>query len=121
MYVNDLGMRNLGKVNSYRGSARSRSSANGIVDAGSFVKQLQKALEGRDATAESKEVSDTNSKKSCCEQCDLNSRLITQMMTKSLYMQSGLGGLGLLGYSSAGTGNLAAYRSMMGLFSGVTL
>lgn len=119
MYVNDLGMRSANRVNSYRGSAGSRRNTGGsTVNADTFARQLQRTLAGRDTAAEAEEASGADSKKSCCEQCDLNSRLIAQMMTQSLYMQNGLGGMGLLGYSSEGTANLAAYRSMMGLLGG---
>lgn len=114
MYVNDLGMRNLDKVNSRRVNSYGRSRSSGSASAGGeagFAKQLEAAA-GRTQEAEGA------SAESCCEQCRENGRLITRLMTQSLYMQSGLGGTGLLGYPSVGTGNLAAYRSMMNLLGG---
>lgn len=125
MHVNDLGMRNAERVNSYRGSTLARRKTDtGVVDADTFAQQIRKALEERDKTAEAGEASGEDSGKSCCKQCELNTQLITQLMTRSLYMQSGLGGLGglgLWGYSSTGAAGLAAYRSMMGVLGGSIL
>lgn len=125
MHVNDLGMRNAERVNSYRGSTLARRRTDtGVVDADTFAQQIRKALEERDKTAEAGEASGEDSGKSCCKQCELNTQLITQLMARSLYMQSGLGGLGelgLWGYSSTGAAGLAAYRSMMGVLGGSIL
>lgn len=43
----------------------------------------------------------------CCEQCRLTSQLMVQLMSRSLYSQSGLG------YTPVGTGALNAYQNMI--------
>ena len=58
--------------------------------------------------------SQSQSGRSCCEQCRLTSQLMMQMFSRSLYCQ------GALGYSPVGTGAFSAYQNMLNLFGGST-
>lgn len=71
---------------------------------------------GAQNTAKSGEASpaQTGNANSCCEQCRLTSQLMVQMMSRSLYNQSGLG------YYPMGSGALSAYQNMMNLLGSNT-
>lgn len=58
-------------------------------------------------TEKSAATSRSKSTDTCCEQCRLTSQLMVQLMSRSLYGQSGLG------YTSMGTGALNAYQNMI--------
>ena len=114
MYINELGTRNIGNAFSYGNSSRRTSAL------GSFANELQKVLENRNTAgkADSDSAQSDGHENSCCKQCDLNSQLLSRMMVQNLFMRSGMGGLGLTGFSSLGTSALtaSAYGSMMNLF-----
>ncbi len=101
MYVNNLGTRDVAKLHSYMGSNKASKGKD------SFAEKLQKAVE------QSTAGQDTDS---CCEKCKQTSQLVSQMMLRNVFMQSGLGGMGLMGFSSIGMGNLTSYQSMMNMF-----
>lgn len=50
----------------------------------------------------------------CCEQCRLTGQLMLQLMSRSLYSQSGLG------YTPVGTGALNAYQNMINILGNHT-
>ena len=119
MYINNLGMRDVQKLQGVK-------SVGGIVSGSrNFSEILQKAAENRIGDQAAAEDS-----QACCETCRQTGRLVRQMMLQNLYLQSGLGGSlggwrnlagfasGGLGLSSGSLGALAAYQGLAGLFSG---
>lgn len=67
-------------------------------------------------TEKSAEASPSRSKNAdtCCEQCRLTGQLMLQLMSRSLYSQSGLG------YTPVGTGALNAYQNMINILGNHT-
>ena len=123
MIVNEAMVKEVNQYYARRGGKRA-------VNFTSFANYIQKAAFRNSAAAKTAEQPEANADKlsadrtkesspsqsgnstSCCEQCRLTSQLMVQMMSRSLYSQSGLG------YSPAGTGALSAYRNMMNLLGG---
>lgn len=116
MYINGLGTRNVENLQTYVDSGRKTSNVN------TFEDRMQKAVESWKAitkTGDGSEASDSvNSGEACCKQCYINGQLLSRMMTRSLFTQSSLSGLGLAGLSSYGIGGsaLSAYSNPMGTF-----
>lgn len=116
MYVNGLGMRNIGQLQTTGNSSQKTSGVN------SFEDKMQKAVETWKAmlgTADGTDSSYTDSSEDyCCSQCYTNSRIINQMLMRSLYSQSLSGSM--LGVPSYGSRNsvLSAYGNTLGLLGG---
>lgn len=113
MYVNGLGMRNIEQLQTAGSSSQKTSSVN------SFEDKMQKAVETWKAITKTGDDSDSSSTDSsgdyCCEQCYMNSKIINQLLMRSLYSQSLSGSM--MGLSSYGSSNsvLSAYGNTLGL------
>lgn len=113
MYVNGLGMRNIGQLQAAGNSSRKTSGVN------SFEDKMQKAVETWKAITKTGDGSDSSSANSsedyCCDQCYTNSKIINQLLMRSLYTQSLSGSM--LGMASYGSNNsvLSAYGNTLGL------
>lgn len=113
MYINGLGMRNVGQIQAAGNSSQKTTGVN------NFDNKLQKAVETWKAITKTGDGSDstyTNSSGDyCCDQCYMNSKIINQMLMRSLYSQSLSGSM--LGLPSYGSSNsvLSAYGNTLGL------
>lgn len=113
MYVNGLGMRNIGQLQVIDNSSQKTSSVN------SFEDKMQKAVETWKAITKAGNDSDSSyadgSGDYCCDQCYMNSKIINQLLMRSLYSQSLSGSM--MGLSSYGSSNsvLSAYGNSLGL------
>lgn len=113
MYINGLGMRNVGQLQAAGNSSQKTSGVN------DFENKLQNAVETWKAitnTGDDSDSSYTNSSGDyCCDQCYMNSRIINQLLMRSLYSQSLSGSM--IGLSSYGNSNsvLSAYGNTLGL------
>lgn len=113
MYINGLGMRNVGQLQAAGNSSQKTSSVNNFDD------KMQKAVETWKAitkTGDDPDSSNTNSSGDyCCDQCYINSKIINQLLMRSLYSQSFSGSM--MGLSSYGSSNsvLSAYGKTLGL------
>ncbi len=113
MYVNGLGMRSIGQLQAAGNSSKKTSSVNNFDD------NMQKAVETWKAITKTGDDSDSSSTNSgedyCCEQCYINSKIINQLLMRSLYSQS-LSGV-MTGLPSYGSSNsvLSAYGNTLGL------
>lgn len=120
MYIHHLGNQNLERLNRYKNTntVNTNAAAAGGVN---FAGQLQKASASQKRTgeADTDSSSSVNDANTCCEQCKLNSELITRMMTQSLYMQSGLSSLAGLSTLGSSARAALAYQSMAGMLNGV--
>lgn len=112
MYVNGLGMRTIGQTQA-TGSSQKTSSINNFED------KMQKAMETWKAITKTGDNSDSSATNGsgdyCCDQCYTNSKIINQLLMRSLYSQSLSGSM--LGLSSYGGSNsaLSAYGNSLGL------
>lgn len=125
MYINGLGAWSAEQIEAFRNSGRK------TVTSDSFTEQMKKAsgsrrtaekktmAEEKTAEPDTEDTASADGKNACCEQCRLNSQILTRIMAQSLYGQSGLGSLnpfsGLTGLSSNSTKAMAAYQSMMNM------
>lgn len=119
MYINGLGAWSAEQIDAFRNNGRR------TVTSDSFTEQMRKASESRKTVEEKttepdkEETASADSKNACCEQCRLNSQILTRIMAQNLYGQSGLGSLnpfsGLTGLSSNSTKAMASYQSMMNM------
>ncbi|MCI8288117.1 MAG: hypothetical protein HFH89_10750 [Lachnospiraceae bacterium] len=120
MFVNEAMVKEVNQYYTRRGGKRA-------VNATNFANYMQKASFRNASASKAAEQPDTpqpaeRTKESaqsqsgngisCCEQCRLTSQLMVQMISRSLYSQSGLG------YSPSAAGALSTYRNMMNLFGG---
>lgn len=113
MYINGLGMRNIGQLQTTVNSGQKTSGVN------SFEDKMQKAIETWKAITKTGDDSDSSYTNSdgnyCCDQCYTNSKIINQLLMRSLYSQSLSGSM--IGLSSYGSSNsvLSAYGNTLGL------
>ena len=113
MYVNGLGMRNIGQTQAAVSGSQKVSGINNFDD------KMQKALETWKAITKTGDDSDSSytdgSGDYCCGQCYMNSKIINQLLMRSLYSQSLSGSM--LGLSPYGSSNsvLSAYGNSLGL------
>ncbi|MDE7284626.1 MAG: hypothetical protein K2N85_13740 [Lachnospiraceae bacterium] len=116
MYINGLGMRNIGQLQTTVNSSQKTANVS------SFDDRMQKAVETWKTmlkTGDDSDSSNTNSNGDyCCDQCYMNSKIINQMLMRSLYSQSLSGSM--LGLPSYGSRNsvLSAYGNTLGLLGG---
>lgn len=113
MYVNGLGMRNIGQLQAAGTGSQRTSSINNFED------KMQKAVETWKAIIKAGDDSNTSYTDSdgdyCCDQCYMNSKIINQLLMRSLYSQSLSGSM--MGLSSYGSSNsvLSAYGNTLGM------
>lgn len=113
MYINGLGMRNMGQLQTTGNSGQKTSGVN------SFEDKMQKAIETWKAITKTVDDSDSSYTNSdgdyCCDQCYMNSKIINQLLMRSLCSQSLSGSM--MGLSSYGSSNsvLSAYGNTLGL------
>ena len=113
MYVNGLGMRNIGQLQTAGSGSQKTSNINNFED------NMQKAVEVWKSITKTGDGSDSSyansSEDYCCDQCYMNSRIINQMLMRNLYSQSLSGSM--MGLSSYGSSNsvLSAYGNTLGL------
>lgn len=116
MYINGLGTRNIGQLQVTGSGSQKTSNVN------SFEDKMQKAVETWKAITKTDDGSDSSytngSGDYCCDQCYMNSKIINQMLMRSLYSQ-GLSG-SIMGPTSYGNSSLAlsAYGNTLGLLGG---
>lgn len=117
MYINGLGAWSAEQIEAFRNSGRK------TVTSDSFTEQMKKAsgsrrtAEEKTAEPDTEDTASADGKNACCEQCRLNSQILTRIMAQGLYGQNGLWGLNPFGSLAGGSSNstkaMAAYQSMM--------